>query len=367
MTVRRKKPILLLSPLPPPQGGIAVWTKKIVECGLPDGSMLQLVDTRIRSGRNIFDQATLSIAEIKRTLRIVGLLIFYIFSKKPSIIHINCSLSSIGVFRDWFCATIAKIFKIPVIVHFHGNLHDFQSSRFRGLSQYTLSSLIKMAEINIVINKLSLNKFQAMYAKQVRLLPNFIEEPLFNSVTKFFNKPRLRAIFAGGITKAKGCKEIFYLAQQLPEIDFYLFGKMHADMMDLDSNLPMNIFLQGEVPHSYLLNELQKSDFLLFPSYTEGFPLTVLEAMAVGLPVISTRVGAIPEMIVEKEGGILVEPGDVSGLMNAIKMISKDQPLRLAMGDFNKKYSFENYRYSVVINQLIKIYDEVMENRRCVG
>lgn len=360
MTVQRRKPILLISPLPPPQGGIAVWTKKIIDIGLPDGSPISLIDTKIRGNRNIFDRATVSIAEFTRTLRILCLLIYHLILNKPRIIHINCSLSSIGIFRDWLCGKIARLFNIPVVVHYHGNMHDFQYTRFAGLSLSALRHLMKDAQINIVINTFSLQKAYEIQMGKVLLLPNFIEESLFDYPIQHFQKSRPRAIFAGGITQTKGCKEIFNLAIALPEIDFYLFGKMHADMADLYKNLSANIFLQGEVPHQYLLNEMHRSDFLLFPSYTEGFPLTVLEAMAIGLPVIGTRVGAIPEMITDGKGGILVNPGDIPALIDAIQYISQNQQLRQAMGEFNRKHSFENYRYSVVIQQLVKIYDELI-------
>jgi hypothetical protein len=137
------KPILFISPLPPPQGGIAVWTQKIITEGLPDNTPVTLVDTRIRGKRNIFDPAFFSSAEMFRTMRIYFLLLYQLIIHRPQLIHLSCALSSAGVFRDAMCVMLAKIFRIPVITHYHGNMHDFNVARFGGRSGKVLNWLMR--------------------------------------------------------------------------------------------------------------------------------------------------------------------------------------------------------------------------------
>jgi glycosyltransferase involved in cell wall biosynthesis len=362
----RKKPILYISPLPPPQGGIAVWTKKILGEGLPDGNPIALVDTKIRGSRNIFDAVFFSFAEVFRTTRIIGSLLYQLIFNNPKLIHLNCSLSVVGVFRDLICVKLAKLFRLPVVIHYHGNVQDFQSNRCRGLSGYALRELVKDAAINIVANTPSQQKLQLLYANspdKILLLPNFIEDKIFEfeKPDKSQHKTRPRAIFGGGITAAKGCAEILTIATQLPTIDFHLFGKMHTDMAPAFQNCPPNIFLHGEVKHDVLLNEMCMSDFLLFPSYTEGFPLTVLEAMSIGIPIIATNVGGIPEMVSEGKGGFLVAPRDVNALLTAIQKMFDHPEQMMVMGKYNKQKSFDRYRYSLVIARLLTIYNKILQ------
>ena len=72
-------------------------------------------------------------------------------------------------------------------------------------------------------------------------------------------------------------------------------------------SLPSNVVLLGVMDHSSVIRELCASDIFFFPTTSEGFPNVILEAMAVGLPVVSTRVGAIPEIIEHGTNGILVD------------------------------------------------------------
>jgi glycosyltransferase involved in cell wall biosynthesis len=359
----QNKPILFVSPLPPPQGGIAVWTKKIFNEGLPDGTPLSLVNTRIRGKRNIFDSVILSIPEMYRTSYIIFSVLRQLLVNRPKLIHINCSLSSVGVVRDAVCMALAKIFRVPVVMHYHSNLQDFSGSRFLGASQKILRYLMRHAAANIVINTPSFEKAKSLLPndKPPLLLPNFTEDKLFSYQKIMAQNSRPRAIFGGGITKAKGCEEILNAASELPEIDFHLYGKMHADLDGAFRGAPQNIFLHGEVNHPILINEMVKSDFLIFPSYSEGFPLTVLEAMSVSLPIIATNVGAIPEMVSENAGGYLIPTRSTDALVSAIKKLIAHPEKMLAMGAYNKQKSFAQYRYSIVITQLLNIYNKILE------
>ncbi|MES2218852.1 MAG: glycosyltransferase family 4 protein [Pseudomonadota bacterium] len=364
------KPILFISPLPPPQGGIAVWTKKIITEGLPDKTPVTLVDTRIRGARNIFDPAFFSVAEISRTLRIYFLLLYQLIANRPRLTHLSCALSSAGIFRDAVCIALAKLFRVPIVTHYHGNMQDFHAACFRGLSGKALRWVMRNSAINIVANTLSFHCAQQRVpdVKNLILLPNFIEDKIFN-----YQKPtrrpdqRLRAIYAGGITAAKGAAEILLMAQRFPTCDFHLFGKMHADMAQLYQNIPANLSLHGEVAHDVLLQEMCLSDFLLFPSYTEGFPLTVLEAMAVGLPVIATNVGGIPEMIIDGAGGLLVQARDSAALTVAMQTFINNPQQLAALGQFNKQKSYDEFRYSIVMARLLSIYSQVTGGEPCVA
>jgi glycosyltransferase involved in cell wall biosynthesis len=357
-----KKPVLFISPLPPPQGGIATWTKKIMSTGLPDNTPVTLVDTRIRGERNIFQPAFFSLAEISRTLRIYFLVLYQLIVHRPLLMHLSCALSPAGIFRDLMCVWLAKMFRIPVVTHYHGNMRDFNSKRLRGYSGKALLRLLQTSSVNIFANTPSLSYASELLGadKNLILLPNFIEDSIFEiSKNNQRTTSRLRALFAGGITGAKGCTEILAMAKRFPQCDFNLFGKMHADMAALYQNPPANLILHGEIPHECLLAEMRSSDFLLFPSYTEGFPLTVLEAMALGLAVIATAVGGIPEMIINGKGGCLVAPRDSKALGEALQTFIENPQQIAQMGQFNKEKSYAEFRYSIVMARLLSIYQQI--------
>ncbi len=85
-----------------------------------------------------------------------------------------------------------------------------------------------------------------------------------------------------------------------------------------EKNLKSNIFIVGWADFDKKLELLKKSSVLVLPSYNEGLPMAILEGMACGKAIISTTVGAIQEVVKKKKNGILIEPGDVEKLSEAL-------------------------------------------------
>lgn len=99
---------------------------------------------------------------------------------------------------------------------------------------------------------------------------------------------------------------------------------------------------------------LKQSDVFVLSSKFEAFPVSVLEAMAAGLPIISTKVGGLPEVV--RDNGILVEPENVNELANAMQRLVDDKKLRVKMGMLSKKY-VEQYSVENIIKQYEQLYD----------
>lgn len=100
----------------------------------------------------------------------------------------------------------------------------------------------------------------------------------------------------------------------------------------------------GELNHSTSMQYLAQSDIFTLPSYTEGFPNVILEAMALGKPIIATSVGAIPDML-SNHCGIVIEPKDVEGLKKAIFTLSQNEHLRYQLGQ--RAYQKAKHEYSL--------------------
>lgn len=365
MTDQFSKKVLFISPMPPPSGGIASWMKKIISYGLPGDYAPCLVDIRLQGNRRVFEKTTFSVTELRRTASILKSLIYQLVHVRPQVVHLNCSLSSVGVFRDLICAVLVRLWRIPLVSHYHGDVSNFSQQRFAGFSFRALRLLVRLSQVNITLNVDSFARISSVVQDYERkltvLIPNFIEDHIFKYRAKGRQtlETRPRALFVGGVTAAKGCYEILSVAKQMPEVDFDLIGTVTNDMKLSLQALPDNVTIYGAMDHMAVIHEMCSSDLLLFPSHSEGFPNVVLEAMSVGLPVVATRVGAIPEMIEEGKGGFLVNRGDVDGLIQAIHALTTDQTLRTSMGNFNREKSRIHYAYSVIVPRLTALYELV--------
>jgi len=100
-----------------------------------------------------------------------------------------------------------------------------------------------------------------------------------------------------------------------------------------------------------------EADIFILPSYSEAFPVVVLEAMASGLPVITTPVGALPEVFTE-ENILFIQPGDIDGIAERLLQLIKDPLLRDKMGALNKKIVRERFHLDNYAEQLSKVFDE---------
>ena len=117
---------------------------------------------------------------------------------------------------------------------------------------------------------------------------------------------------------------------------------------------PRNIQCCGEVSKEEVIKHMLSADLLLFPTYTEGFPNVILEAMVSGLPIISTPVGAIPE-IIEDKGGKIIEVGNIEGFIKAIEELQEPE-VRMEISNWSREKVKKTYALELVMKQIFMEY-----------
>jgi len=117
-----------------------------------------------------------------------------------------------------------------------------------------------------------------------------------------------------------------------------------------------NVFFTGFVDETTLKKCYALCDVYVVPSRLEGFGLTVLEAMAASKPVVATNVGAIPEIMKDKENGILVEPNDINSMSNAIYTILQSWMLAKNVGEDNIHFMKDKFNWEKNAKETDKLY-----------
>ena len=110
--------------------------------------------------------------------------------------------------------------------------------------------------------------------------------------------------------------------------------------------------------------ELATADIFVLPSYKEGMPVSVLEAMAFGAAVITTPVGGVPDMMTPDVHGLWVQPGDVVGLAQALERLANSADLRGKLTSAAREHVIAHYSTQTVLNDLKSVYREVLDPRR---
>ena len=152
------------------------------------------------------------------------------------------------------------------------------------------------------------------------------------------------------------------LCTALPALKVVIVGE-GPDRQAIESmvqrfGLQSNVILAGQ--HSDMPGIYAAMDIFVLPSLNEGLPMTILEAMAASRPVIATRVGAIPKVIRDGETGLLVEPGDVDGLRNALSRLLTDSDLCRRLGSAGHDWVSRNYTSEAMALKYRQMYGEVL-------
>lgn len=339
--------ILLVSPLPPPAGGMALWTQQYLEFMNNKNIQVDVVNIAVTGKRAANYTKKNILGEVLRTLNIFKNTLIFAVRGKYGLAHVNTSCSKNGITRDKIVVQILHFFKKKIILQCHcdvryalGNERSFKAFKH----------MLKQSDKCLVLNKASRDFIRENFNTEALIVPNFISEEYEAAISapKRINENIKTALYVGHILATKGCDIIIEAAKQYPQIQFRLVG--HVSQKFSEIILPENVLLLGEKDRTQVNEEYKNADVLLFPTHTEGFPLTVIEAMAYGLPIITTRVGAIPD-ILEDEGALYIPVNSEQALVEAIDKI-KDTKCRNDMSSFNRE-KVKKYLINNVLDELI--------------
>ena len=348
--------ILLISPLPPPSGGIASWTERYLESKQAKTNDVRIVNTAVIGGRvNQFSRKKIK-DEFIRTKNILKILKKELKQNKPEIVHLNTSCSRLGLIRDYLCAKMIKKSSSKLIIHCRCDVKYMVKGK---IAEIYYSKLIKLSDAIFTLNSSSKRHTLKKYGKISIMIPNFLQDGMFKNISLCNKdyKSIKKCLYVGHITKAKGCDTIIDIAKLLPHITFTMVGYLSEEIKQLKK--PNNVIFTGEVSKEQVIKYMLQADLFIFPTLSEGFPNVILEAMACGLPIVATPVGAIPDMI-EDKGGIIIDIGDVNGFIDAINMLNKDKSLSSQMSQWNFQKVNKFYTQRVIMNRLFDKYREIL-------
>ena len=346
--------LVLVSPMPPPQGGMQTWTVDFLD-HFKDSTELdvRLVDQGLIGKRATVSNKKKSIVdELKRTLKIIRALKREI-KNGCDVVHVNSPCSRMGIIRDYHCVKAAHKRGLPVVFHCHCNVEKQIKSDKRALDH--LRKTVAMADKVLVLNDSSKEYLKEKCGVDSQRVFNFISEDLIAEEKKT-NERLERAVFVGNVIRTKGVGEILAAASKFPETEFVIVGKKSDG--SFENEAPANVTFIGSVPREEVQTYLDFADMFVFPTYTEGFSVALAEAMARGLPVITTDVGANKDMIGE-DGGLIVDVGDFEGLIAATEKM-KDPVLRRRMTKFNLE-RVRDFSVDRIMKEYLKIYEDVYE------
>jgi len=365
-------------------GGIETWTQNIaerlsgkVEVFVVTGKVKNQPVKEIKNGVKIFRTSLFSLKNLSHSPLIYTLTVLpFIFLKCLSliksirtsrtfqtsniIIHCQGFLSS---FLGYWLSVFTKVPYIVTVQRLESNLNPLKNFVYR------------KANFCIAASEAIKENFEKIGAKNIEVIPNGIDLERFTSSERKPHKDFV-IITVARLERVKGIK---YLIEA-----FKLFNRSLRSLVrdDNNSNISNNsniklviigdgserkqlenlteklelkekIKFLGEIPNERIPEYLAGADCFVLPSIKEGFGIAILEAQAVGLPVIATKMGGILDIIKDGETGILVEPKNSQALAQAIYKIYSGQKFA--------KANLEKYDWQNIVEKVYQIYQKICE------
>lgn len=292
-----------------------------------------------------------------------GYLLFFreMILNKPDIVHIHSSFGP-SFYRKMPFIYMACFRGVPVINHIHGA--EFETF-------YLKASDRKKRRIRKVYGKCTMlialseewkrNLESVVSPEKITVIENYCKIPDLSGTEK-----KKQILFLGEIGKRKGCYDIPEIYGRVLEkgerLPLIMAGDGElAEVKKLfeDRDLLESVSFPGWVRGADKDKCLKESGIFLFPSYYEGMPMAVLEAMAYGMAIVTTRVGGIPHLLEDGGSGYLCEPGDIEGLSKRLLELSKDGDERRKMGERARQKAIEEYSMESHMKKLMDLYGRV--------
>jgi glycosyltransferase involved in cell wall biosynthesis len=273
------------------------------------------------------------------------------------------------------CLLISKILKLKCLVSLHGDLEEVISYKIGkdkkilplvlAVVHKILKFVIPKADGCIVVNKKLERLAQDYGSRRVMLTFPNIDLSIFRPRNAQEHQARnFTVLFVGRLEPEKGPLNILKVAAVLNDIKFLIagYGSQQEEIEKIikQRNLS-NVKLLGTVNHALMPRVYHSVDVLVLPSYTEGMPIVMLEAMASEVPVIVSDVGAVGEILKDNNGGFAVQPGCIEDIVSGIKRLSEDRCLAVELGIKARRNVIS--QFNEFISTQIKLYQRTMTDR----
>jgi glycosyltransferase involved in cell wall biosynthesis len=350
---RARRRILVVGPLPPPAHGCAVITHNLLSSQLAEEFELLHLDTADRRG--IDNIGTLDAGNVWRAGAHGAQFLRMLLRERPDLLYVMPAQNTWGFLRDTLFLTPAALRGLPSILHFQSGqfdrFYDSASAPMRRL----VRQLVPRAERAVVLGRALAPMLDGLVeGERIVVIPNAVPD-LTGAVDRSTRRPGpVRVLYLGNLMPGKGYIELMEAARLLihegVDLEVTFAGNVsderaHRAALAASADVAARLHFVGPVAGESKLRLLRDADVFAFPSHyeNEGHPLVVLEAMAAGLPVVSTRYVAIPETVLDGETGLLTETGDVGALASAIRRLSVDEQLRARLGRAGRQRYLEHY------------------------
>ena len=374
--LRASKPrVIIVGPGSSQVGGLATFVDILLSSSYLQEryELIHLDTTRGRRGAGLASRFALIniVYFVRQAIRLIRIA----NRCRPELIHVPMT-SFWAYWKDAAFILMARMLGMKVVAHLHGGVFDRYYRQSPRLIRRLIGWVMRRADVVIALS----NGWKKFLLEEVRpdiniqVVPNCVDAMFAKAIDEASVRDERReeiVLFVGGVGSRKGVFDILkavpLVVSQRPNVRFIFAGpeEQRGAMAQIEqacASARLNGAVQflGQVTGQAKLNLFLRASVFVLPSYGENMPYALLEAMGVGLPVIVTPVGAIPEIVEDGHNGFLIEPGDYQALADRLVQLLQEPALCAAISRANNERIRADYLPEVAMLRLSAIYSKLL-------
>jgi glycosyltransferase involved in cell wall biosynthesis len=272
---------------------------------------------------------------------------------------------------------LGRKLKLPTVCSIHGSdalLHPHENL----LNKYGARTVITQTKQIVVVSQ-ALKTAVENFAKPSNIISVIyygVDLEKFQEVQENADRSQLKAVsnkpyilFVGKQIYIKGLKDLLIAFEYLIDdinCNLVVVGPTLNEVQKLAPQLTQllkdRLIVTGPLAPHEIPTFMQNCELFVLPSYSEGLPNVILEAMACGKPVIATKIVGIPEQVIHGQTGLLIEPGDPQSLAQAIQSLLSDPQFRRQMGQCGRERVIQKFTWERNASEMVSIYQEMISS-----
>ena len=362
------KNIILIGPPPSDKGGVTIWMRIVLDYlklnSPKDLDITHLAIERSVSLTHLLPTYKRLYYSIKDYAKGLHNLVKTLKKRKYDKVHMVSSLGA-GIVRDWLYVNIIKCFKSNPIVHYHcGTLPNTLARN--GFKKRLLVSTLKKSYKSVVLDEESYNAIDKLGLNNIVKIGNSFNKEIEELAKTDIQRKENKILFVGHNVREKGIFELVEACSTIEDITLDIFGPqdniIHNKLNQWikEHGFKGQINFKGLQPQVEVYKAMREATLFVLPTYTEGFPYVIVEAMANGCTIITTPVGAIEEMLTlnNELTGYLVKPKDVAALRNQIEYCLNNIDEARTKAEKAKQKAYAEYSTSAIMNKFINLWNK---------
>jgi len=381
----KKEKLLFIAPFPPPYAGPENSAKTFIDSDLNDYYNIIKFNTNFRNSNA--DKGRVGLKMVSAFFKLNNELIKILFKEKPTIVYFYVTATVLGwIGKDIWVIFLSKLFGAKVVIHMRAGHFRRNFDRTNQVFKWVIKKALNQVNYNLAQSHSLAKQYYDIVddSSKIGYIYNMID------IAKYFNNSpndydEKLILFLGHLSHAKGYNDILKvipsISKKHPDVKFVFAGTKKSIERNITFNdstgetikfeNPKDIFdnyIKGtfEKNYQYLgkigekdkIKWLKKCNFFLLPSYSEGFSTAVLEGLAAGKPILTTPVGGLKDIIKPNENGLLVLPGKIDDLENAILQLLENKKLRDKIANNNLLYR-SNFSIVKIESDYLKLFQRL--------